>query len=328
MKPGKNNPSHQVSARHTEEGDRFNRTLFAALDALEDGQLPYALIGGVAASGLGRPRSTHDIDIFVRPEDAEAAVDALAKHGFRTEKTDYNWLFKGWKENILVDIIFKSSGDMYYDDEMHARAREILFHDRKVRVVAPEDFIIIKSAVHNEIGPHHWHDALAVLSHAQLDWEYLLKRARRAPRRVLALLIYGQSNDILVPNRMIHQLFQSIFTDGHTLTDLSHPLPTPSSHPIPPQANPVGNLSAHRKEKDVYLVGRLKDALAQDQRTGDHNLKIIADQNRILVRGECTTENQRQAIEEVIKSTVPDFNIENQITVPVLPGPEGSEAVV
>src|SRR6476620_6441778 len=57
----KNNPSIQPSARNTEEGDRFNRTLFSALDALEAKRIPYALIGGVAASGLGRPRSTHDI---------------------------------------------------------------------------------------------------------------------------------------------------------------------------------------------------------------------------------------------------------------------------
>ncbi|MDZ4676767.1 MAG: nucleotidyltransferase [Oligoflexia bacterium] len=322
MEPGKNNPSHQVSARHTEDGDRFNRTLFDALDALETAKLPYALIGGVAASGLGRPRSTHDIDIFVRPEDAEAAIDALAKNHFLTEKTDYNWLFKGWKEDILVDIIFKSSGDMYFDDEMHKRARAINFHDRQVKVVAPEDFIIIKSAVHNEIGPHHWHDALAVLSHAHLDWEYLLKRARRAPRRVLALLIYGQSNDILVPNRIIQTLFKSIFED-----DQAHAQNAVGS--FQQSTSPLGGFSLHRRvENDVYVVGRIKDALAQDSRTGDQNIKIVAEQNHILVRGECASEEQKLAIIEVIKTIVPACEVDNQITVPVLPGPEGAEAVV
>src|SRR5690606_15044757 len=144
--------------------ESFNRTLFSALDALEENKIPYALIGGVASSGLGRPRSTHDIDIFVQPEDAGAALNALEAHGFTTEKTDFVWLFKGFKEGILVDIVFKSRGDIYFDNEMRDRSCLVEYHGRKVRTVSPEDLIIIKCAVHDELGPHHWHDALSILS--------------------------------------------------------------------------------------------------------------------------------------------------------------------
>jgi hypothetical protein len=107
MQAAKADPSLLQSARKTEVGEKFNRTLFSALDALEESKIDYALIGGVATSGLGRPRATHDIDIFVRPEDAGAALSALARHDFKTEKTDTAWLFKAWKEDILVDVIFK-----------------------------------------------------------------------------------------------------------------------------------------------------------------------------------------------------------------------------
>jgi predicted nucleotidyltransferase len=317
-------PSQQPSARHTEEGERFNRTLFAALDAIENDGLPYALIGGVAASGMGRPRSTHDIDIFVRPEDAEAAIESLEKVGFKTERTDSTWLYKGWKENILVDIIFKSSGDIYFDNEMHGRARLIDYHGRKVRVISPEDLIIIKSAVHNEIGPHHWHDALAILSHAQVDWEYLFKRARRAPRRLLALLIYAQSNDILVPNRMIFDLFHSIFEDAkahapRTISGTQNPSRGFLHHTeIPPQG----------RGSDAYLIGKIKEALSNDSRTGDHDFKIVIDRDNILIRGESTNESQKKIVEEVIQKAAPGFKVINQVRVPHLPGPEGSEFIL
>src|SRR4051812_37960278 len=119
----KSSHTHQPSARHTEEGDRFNKTLFDTVDSLVTEGVDYALIGGVAASGLGRPRPTHDIDVFVRPEDAEGALESLARYGFKTEKTDPMWLFKAWKNDILVDIIFKSSGDIYFDEEMGRHSR-------------------------------------------------------------------------------------------------------------------------------------------------------------------------------------------------------------
>ncbi|HEX4925211.1 MAG TPA: nucleotidyltransferase [Bdellovibrionales bacterium] len=309
----KHNPAQQPSARHTEEGERFNRALFAAVDALNNAEIPFGLIGGVAASGMGRPRATHDIDMFVRPEDAEAAVEALAKNGFRTQKTDYSWLFKGWKEEILVDIIFKSSGDIYYDDEMQARTRLVNFHGRKVPVVAPEDFIIIKCAVHNEIGPHHWHDALAVLAHATIDWEYLLKRSRRAPRRLLALLIYGQSNDILVPNSIIHQLYQTVFGDAMMARPASPHIVTP--------------MASGQKEPAIYVKGHIKDALAKDQRTGDLDLKIDVGSDQILLRGEVFSEVQKNAAEEICCQVAPGYSISNRITVPHFTRPEGSETI-
>lgn len=313
MDADKHNPAQQPSARHTEEGDRFNRTLFAAVEALEKHGISYGLIGGVAASGMGRPRATHDIDIFVRPEDAEGALEALAKNDFKTEKTDFNWLFKAWKEDILVDIIFKSSGDIYFDDEMASRTRELSFHGGKIRIVAPEDFIIIKCAVHNEIGPHHWHDALAVLAHAPVDWDYLVKRARRAPRRLLALLIYGQSNDILIPNSIVIQLFHTIFGDS-----VAARTPTHIAKPHTPKDS---------REHAHYLKAHIRDALAGDHRTGDVDLKIDIGTDQILLRGEVFSEKQRDAVEEVISHIAPGFHISNRMTVPKFSPPDRTETI-
>lgn len=330
----KADPSLLQSARKTETGDRFNRTLFSALDALEEGKIEYALIGGVASSGLGRPRSTHDIDIFVRPEDAGAALQALERHGFNTEKTDFNWLFKGFKEDILVDVIFKSRGDIYFDSEMNRRAQNIEYHGRQVRTVAPEDLIIIKSAVHDEIGPHHWHDALAILSHATIDWDYLIKRARRAQRRLLSLLIYAQSNDISVPNRAIFELFRIVYGEQST----SYVAPGLSSiqggrkdfeFRQPQQRQPISPAqeTGARRQPSEYLVGRLREALAEDPRTGEQDIKISVEGNRILLRGEASTEEHRRAIERVVYDIAPGYQVNNQTKVPLLSEAEGAEEV-
>ena len=33
------------------------------------------------------------------------------------------WLYKAWKDGVLVDVIFRSSGEVYLDDEMVAAGR-------------------------------------------------------------------------------------------------------------------------------------------------------------------------------------------------------------
>ena len=61
--------------------------------------------------------------------------------------------------------------------------------------------------MHAEYSPRHWHDALALIVACDLDWDYLARRARHGPRRVLSLLLYAQSNDLPVPARVVQDLF-------------------------------------------------------------------------------------------------------------------------
>lgn len=326
-------PPAQASARQTELGDKFDRVLFLALDAIQERNIPYALIGGIAASGLGRPRSTHDIDIFVRPEDAEATLEALERNGFETERTDPRWLFKGWKDEMMVDIIFKSQGDIYFDDEMHRQARHIRYHGREIPAVSPEDLVIIKGAVHSEFGPHHWHDALAILSHATLDWGYLLKRSRRASRRLLALLIYAQSNDIWIPNNVIFELFHSLFGESQNRARLSfssHAEQTSSrteSRENTVSLNSIPHKEAER-QPDAYLLGHINDALATDTRTAALDAQLTVGGNKILVKGESPSQTQRRAIEDVIRDIAKGYEIDNQIRVTEMKPPEEVEEVV
>jgi predicted nucleotidyltransferase len=316
-------PQIKVTTEDPDLNDRFNRVLGDTVEAMEDSGIRYVFIGGIASGGLGRPRSTHDIDIFVMPEDAELVLRALAKKGFRVEKTDPSWLYKGFKEDILVDVIFKSKGEIYLDPEMYARVTIAEFHGRKLRLVAPEDLLIIKAAAHSELTPGHWHDAIALMTHANLDWDYLLKRARRAPRRTLSLLVYAQSVDVFVPNSVIHQLYSSIFNnDGNHRVGLgmqptqphvmAHSAPTPRKAP---------------ELERTYGVGHLREWLAQDPRTNELDIQIEEAGEKILLRGEVQYEERRKAIETVAKECFPKAVIENQIRVQVITHPSEAEEI-
>lgn len=187
------------------------RVLGEAVKALEDEDIPYLVIGGVVAALAGCPRFTHDIDVLVKGQDARLALAALERAGFVTDETEPQWLFKAVKEGVLVDVIFRSEGDVLLDDEMLERATEREFEGVKVRAIPLEDFIIIKALAHKENTGRHWYDALALLANQDIDWDYLVRRSvQRGPHRVLSLLFYAKSTDIVVPDRVIHELYSVI----------------------------------------------------------------------------------------------------------------------
>ena len=61
--------------------------------------------------------------------------------------------------------------------------------------------------------PRHWHDALGIIASCELDWDYLLERGQHGARRVLSLLVYAQSDDLVVPDRAIRELASSLYDD-------------------------------------------------------------------------------------------------------------------
>jgi hypothetical protein len=157
---------------------------------------------------MGRDRGTRDVDLFVRPEDARRALSGLDAAGFETKIAFPHWLYKGFKRDVLVDVIFRSSKDVLLDDEMLRRAQQREFRGRILPIAPPEDLMIMKAVAADEDTPRYWYDALGIIAHADgLDWDYLVRRARQhGVRRLLSLLIYAQSNDLVVPMAPIAEL--------------------------------------------------------------------------------------------------------------------------
>jgi len=189
--------------------------LRAAVEALEGAGIPFVVMGGLVAAAFARPRTTDDVDFFVQPEHAGDALDALGDAGFETEQTDPMWLYKAWRDGVVVDVIFRSSGDVYLDEEMLARARIGDIRGTRTKRISAEDLLVIKAVAATERGSHHWYDALGIIARTPLDWNYVVERARQAgPRRVLSLLLYAESNDMAVPADAVEDLFAIVHPSG------------------------------------------------------------------------------------------------------------------
>jgi hypothetical protein len=85
----------------------------AALTALTEARDPF-LVGGAYAVEhyTGIFRDTKDLDVFVHPRDSEAALEALAATGYRTELTFPHWLGKAFSGDEVIDVIFSSGNGL------------------------------------------------------------------------------------------------------------------------------------------------------------------------------------------------------------------------
>jgi predicted nucleotidyltransferase len=199
--------AEELSGSHHEA---FGETLARTVAVLRAADVPFGLLGGVASAGYGRARWTKDIDVFCRPEDADRVLDVLEEDGFTVERTNPAWIYKAFRDGVQVDVIFKAKGGIYFDERMAERVRQVTLVGVELPAIPPEDLVVIKALVHDEESPRHWHDALGVLATVDLDWDYLLERARLGPNRMLALLHYALSVDVPVPTSAVQQLHQLV----------------------------------------------------------------------------------------------------------------------
>ena len=178
-----------------------------------DAEIPFLLIGGIGSAVYGRDQGTRDIDVFVRPETARKVLDVLRERGFETKEVAERWLSKAIKHGVLVDVIFRSSRDILLGDEMFERAEVMPFRGRMVRIAPPEDLIVMKACAMSEDTSRYWYDAVSIIAHTELDWDYLVERARQhGARRMLSLLLFATSLDIVVPSEPIETLHDAIGT--------------------------------------------------------------------------------------------------------------------
>jgi predicted nucleotidyltransferase len=194
--------------------DVFLDVLDRAIEAVEGTGEPFAVIGELGSATFGRDRGTRDIDLFVRPPGAPVIVDALAAAGFAVDVVDDHWLYKAHLHGIDVDVIFRATRDILFDDRMSSRVQTADIYGRKLPVVPPEDLLVMKALATDEDTARYWYDALAIVARTDLDWDYLAMRARQhGARRILSLLLFATSVDLLVPGRAIDELYERIRGD-------------------------------------------------------------------------------------------------------------------
>ena len=150
--------------------------------ALNDAGIAWALGGGLAAWARGGPETEHDVDLLVKPEDAERAQEALAKAGMRTEKPPEGWLLKAYtNDDVLVDLIFDPQGGSV-TDELLERAEELEVFAMRMKVARLEDVLVQKLLALSEQEPNFGSVLeLARSLREQVDWREVRERTADAP---------------------------------------------------------------------------------------------------------------------------------------------------
>jgi len=161
--------------------ERLVTSMKRAAAALREAEVPFMLGGGLAAWARGGPRTDNDVDLFIREQDAERALAALASVGMRPERPPEEWLLKANDGDVVVDLIFRPSGGPI-DAEFFDRAEEIEVLGHTVLVASIDDVFASKLLALTEQEP----DFQAVLELAralreQIDWEIVRTRTADSP---------------------------------------------------------------------------------------------------------------------------------------------------
>ena len=156
-------------------------SLKRSIAAIEGQGIPYLLGGGLGCWARGGPPSSNDIDLMLKPEDAERAQEALAEAGMRPENPPEQWLRKAWDGDILIDLIYEPSG-MRIDDEAIARGEEMSVEAMQIRVMDLDDLIATKLLALDEHSADYRDLILITRSlREQIDWAQLRERTAASP---------------------------------------------------------------------------------------------------------------------------------------------------
>jgi hypothetical protein len=156
-------------------------TMKRAGAALRDAGVDHMLGGGLAIWARGGPPSDHDVDLLLRQEDADRALEVLSAAGLRPEKPPEHWLYKAWDGENLVDLVFHPAGGRIGDAHF-ARATELEVSAHRMLVASIDDVLVTKLLAITEQDP----DYRVVLEVAralreQINWRSVARRTSDSP---------------------------------------------------------------------------------------------------------------------------------------------------
>jgi len=200
----------------------IEHALKRAAAALREAGVPFLLGGSLASWARGGPETRHDLDLIIKPEDAERALECLTEAGMRAERPPEEWLLKAWDGDTLVDLIYCPKG-LPVDDELIARGEELSVLGMDIRVMALEDVMATKLLALTEHSLRY--ESLLQIARAlreQIDWQAVRARTAESPfaRAFFVLLegldIVGASSD---PHERPQTRVRVVTPQGSTATE-------------------------------------------------------------------------------------------------------------
>jgi len=165
----------------TDSFEQLLETLKLAAATLREANVRFVLGGGLAIWARGGPETEHDVDFFVKADDAERALEALAQAGLSTEEPPEGWLYKAWRDGILVDLIYNPSG-VRVDDDWLDRAEVLEVHAVRMPVMQAEDVLVTKLLAMREHQVDYDHVLeIARSVREQIDWNEVRARTNGSP---------------------------------------------------------------------------------------------------------------------------------------------------
>ena len=161
--------------------DQLMQSLKKAAAALREAEVEFMLGGGLGSAARGGPESDHDVDLFLRQEDADRALAVLEQAGFRPERPPEGWLYKAWDGDVFVDLIFSTAAGEITDEHFE-RAECFEVYAVPMLVQAPEDLLVMKLLALGETALDYKPCLeIARALREQIDWEDVRGRTRESP---------------------------------------------------------------------------------------------------------------------------------------------------
>jgi hypothetical protein len=155
------------------------------VDALNEGALPYMLVGSFSSNFYGIPRSTKDADFVVELEVAQ--MDLLAARLQPDFSFDRQLVFETNTGTMKCDLVYQKGAfhvELFslskddHDQQRWSRRRTAHLFGRQVWLPSPEDVIITKLRWSRSKDLDDARDVMAVQS-GKLDWEYMFQWTQR-----------------------------------------------------------------------------------------------------------------------------------------------------
>jgi hypothetical protein len=236
-------------------------TLKKSSAALRDADIPYVVIGSLAAWVRGGLESSHDLDFGIRAADMIRAAEALESVGLEIEIPPEDWLIKAWDgepnsaDATLVDVIYAPSG-MPITDEVLARADLLQVLAQWMPVLSATDSIVNK---------------LLALREQHLDYTSVVATARA---------IREQVDWAVVRRDTAHSPYARAFFAMAEVLGIA-----PADGQNPGTVQVIAEMQVKERIGDEYVEQRRKlaEALRQRRSAGDRGVQVGPDDG--VIRG-------------------------------------------
>lgn len=152
-----------------------------ALQALRRADVPYLAAGGFALHHhTGYWTGGKDMDVLILPEHREEAIEAITDAGFRDlfkdEPYDRDWIFRGVRHGVIVDLIWRlANKEDDIDQGWFQRSAQGEVLGVPSGIVSAADLCWMKLFVFQRKRCD-WPDLINIIrgTRGQLDWNHLL----------------------------------------------------------------------------------------------------------------------------------------------------------